>query len=286
MDLEQKIANGLEHPLEKGMKVEGYVILAPKEESFNSIIYEAVDTTRSGTDMAGKRVLLKGLNYKALSDMLFWEEQVKARLDYFDEEIEIMNRLSHPNIVRSYPAITHRGINLIPMECISGKFSNAIEDLPLKEIVLQGCDALEYLAAEEIVHSDFKPSNFLYSPEEKKIKLIDFGIAVDLKKSSEPKGFTSQEYVPPETWAEGKVVVKEYDIFSFGHLLDKAWQKKFPKATTDRDAPTDVGGKIKKGAPGIISTSDAYLKAIVGICTEIDPRKRDLKLIRELALRM
>lgn len=289
MDLEHKINDGLANSPQKGHKIGAYVVLSPLVRRTNSVIYEGIATTYSQRDRTtDDRVLFKGLNYETLNRLLQEgnTEIAEELLKNFDEEIEFMDRLKHPNIVKSYPVIIHRGIKLIPMEPIKGRFDEAVKDLSIQELILQGCDLLEYLMAQNTVHADFKPENFPYDPSERKIKLIDFGIALDLEKDAKPKGFTSPEYIPPETKADGITVAPEYDIFSFGHVLDEAWKSQFEKHTTDRDAPTDVGGRIPKSFSGPIAISDIYLKAIVDICTAIDPKKRDLKLVRELTQRM
>ncbi|VEL07080.1 unnamed protein product [Protopolystoma xenopodis] len=68
---------------------------------------------------------------------------------------------------------------------------------------LQIVDALAYLHAEKIAHLDVKPENIMLTKKDH-AKLIDFGWAVDLKKTPllrGPVGTTS--YAAPEVFGRG-----------------------------------------------------------------------------------
>lgn len=47
----------------------------------------------------------------------------------------------------------------------------------LRTIVLEILEALAYLHRHNICHRDIKPENILYNRDDKKIKIIDFGIS-------------------------------------------------------------------------------------------------------------
>ena len=60
-------------------------------------------------------------------------------------------------------------------------FRDLIED-EIKFIMHEIFSTLEYIHSKEICHRDIKPENILYDRQQRKIKLIDFGIS---KKTSE-----------------------------------------------------------------------------------------------------
>lgn len=68
-------------------------------------------------------------------------------------------------------------------------------------------EALTYIHSKDIVHRDIKPENILFERESGSIKLIDFGIAVQKKKSNEVLNsrIGTAYYIAPE------VLCKKYD---------------------------------------------------------------------------
>lgn len=53
--------------------------------------------------------------------------------------------------------------------------------LPINEvihIIKETLKALEVIHQQKIIHRDLKPQNIIYSPQEKTIKLIDFGLSL------------------------------------------------------------------------------------------------------------
>ncbi|MFN8707733.1 MAG: serine/threonine protein kinase, partial [Planctomyces sp.] len=135
------------------------------------IVYLATHTP------TGKRVALKVLTPALSSDVKL--------LKRFEREIDILKRMSHPNIVRYYGGGTQDNQRYYAMEFIDG---GSLQDILKKRRTLtweqtiqvgrQLCSALEHAHNAGIIHRDLKPAN-LFISRRGRLKLGDFGIARD-----------------------------------------------------------------------------------------------------------
>ena len=114
----------------------------------------------------------------------------KAKVEDMNDitrEIEIMQQVTHPNIIQLYEVFEggQKNVSLV-MELVTGGelFDRIVEkgsytEKDAAKCIYQLCDALNYLHAKKIVHRDLKPENLLYAkpdPDET-IKVADFGLA-------------------------------------------------------------------------------------------------------------
>jgi len=103
---------------------------------------------------------------------------------HLKNEIKILKKLRHNNIVQLYGVIdTKLSINLI-MEYIEGEelldFINRKHRLKEMEaciIFQQIISGLEYLSKNNISHRDIKPENILINKDTLRIKIVDFGLS-------------------------------------------------------------------------------------------------------------
>lgn len=107
---------------------------------------------------------------------------------YFEREVNIMQALSHQNIVRCYDVFDTRLRTRIVMEYMAGGTLGDVitnHDGPLPELVakhiMRGIlSGVEYLHANGIIHRDLKPDNCLLSSSKAPygpVKLSDFGLS-------------------------------------------------------------------------------------------------------------
>lgn len=106
-----------------------------------------------------------------------------ADLDSFRQEVTLMSRLNHPNIVRllAVRALPPGYLMLVPLEDCS--LHDALHERkwrwPYPQIVhlaLQLAEACMHIHQQGIVHRDIKPSNVLLSSDGS-AKITDFGIS-------------------------------------------------------------------------------------------------------------
>lgn len=126
----------------------------------------------------------------------------------FHREIDILAGLSHPNIVEILERGEQDRVLFFTMELLEGcTLKQLIEkkkqDLPtVVTMVRQLASGLHSAHEKGLVHRDIKPSN-IFVRQDGKIKIIDFGVAMDLQstikltlQNSLPPG--TQLYMPPE----------------------------------------------------------------------------------------
>ncbi len=101
----------------------------------------------------------------------------------FERELEILQQLEHPHIVRCFGGVCESKQRFYAMELVEG--GTLAELLHKKhrlswdrviEYGLQMCAALQYAHERNVIHRDVKPGNFLIT-KSGQLKLSDFGLA-------------------------------------------------------------------------------------------------------------
>ncbi|XP_075393421.1 myosin light chain kinase 3 isoform X2 [Tenrec ecaudatus] len=145
--------------------------------------------------------------------------KVKSPKDREDvkNEINIMNQLSHVNLIQLYDAFESKNSFTLIMEYVDGGelFDRIMDEkchLTELDVVLfikQICEGVHYLHQHYILHLDLKPENILcVNQTGHQIKIIDFGLARRYKPREKLKvNFGTPEFLAPE--------VVNYEFVSF-----------------------------------------------------------------------
>ncbi|XP_075073155.1 inhibitor of nuclear factor kappa-B kinase subunit alpha [Mixophyes fleayi] len=156
--------------------------------------------------------------------------------DRWCQEIQIMKRLNHPNVVKAYqvPPEMDFMVNAVPhlaMEYCSGGDLRKLLNKPenccgLKEsqvlnIISDIGSGIQYLHENRIIHRDLKPENIVLQDCNGKTvhKIIDLGYAKDLDQGSLCTSFVGTlQYLAPELF-ENKPYTATVDYWSFGTMV-------------------------------------------------------------------
>ncbi len=87
-----------------------------------------------------------------------------------------------------------------------------------RKILLELCDALEYLHRHQIIHRDLKPSNIMLTRNGHNVKLIDFGLSDADWYATFKNPAGTKDYISPEQMA-GESVDCRTDIYSLGKIM-------------------------------------------------------------------
>ncbi len=88
----------------------------------------------------------------------------------------------------------------------------------LRKILLELCDALEYLHRHQIIHRDLKPGNIMITRNGWNVKLIDFGLADADWYATFKNPAGTKDFISPEQMA-GESVDCRTDIYSLGKIM-------------------------------------------------------------------
>jgi non-specific serine/threonine protein kinase len=184
-------------------------------------VYLATDTK------LGRKVALKFLPTAMMND-------ADAR-DRLLREAQAASRLAHPNIMTVHSIDRVNDRDFIVMEYVSGQPMNEYcqsrqHSVPeLLDLAIQLAEGIERAHAAGVIHRDLKPANILVD-ENGRARILDFGLAkiegaVKLTQTGSTIG--TMAYFSPEQ-AQGKLVDKRSDLFSFGVVLYEVLANQLP----------------------------------------------------------
>ncbi|KAM7213364.1 Calcium/calmodulin-dependent protein kinase [Rhypophila decipiens] len=221
---------------------------------------------------------------KQLSD--HQNREAQDSLFLIREEIAIMKKLNHPNLVRLIEVLDdpeEDSLYMVLEMCKKG----VIMKVGLKETATpyskEDCRCwfrdlilgIEYLHSQGVVHRDIKPDNLLLT-EDNVLKIVDFGVSEMFEKpenmrTAKPAG--SPAFLPPELCVakHGDVDGKAADIWSMGVSLYCLYYGRLP---FERDGVLDMYEAIKTDKPPIPEDEDPQFVDLMNRLLEKDPEKR------------
>ncbi len=139
----------------------------------------------------------------------------------------VMQWIDGENLANLLPSLSHRSLSLSKrrgdvcparFDKLSDRRDWLINRQTLRKIILELCDALEYLHRYQIIHRDLKPSNIMITRNGQNVKLIDFGLSDADWYATFKNPAGTKDYVSPEQMA-GENLDCRTDIYSLGKIM-------------------------------------------------------------------
>ncbi|KAL4996235.1 kinase-like domain-containing protein [Aspergillus recurvatus] len=216
----------------------------------------------------------------------FGDEEMKNALYLIREEIAIMKKLHHNNLVSLIEVLddpTQDSLYMVMEMCKKGVVMKvALEERAdpyddercrcwFRDLIL----GIEYLHAQGIVHRDIKPDNCLITNDDV-LKVVDFGVSEMFEKNSDmftAKSAGSPAFLPPELCVvkHGDVSGKAADIWSMGVTL---YCLRYGKLPFEEHSIIDLYEAIKNDPIICEGEDDKAFKDLMLRILEKDPAKR------------
>ncbi len=200
-----------------------------------TVLHEGLYTIKEqiGAGGQGTAYLAESANY-LISDVVLKEYVLpdhnnvhdrRRALKRLEDEVQILSRLSHPQIVRLHDVFIEDHRAYLVLDYIDGPSLKSIIGKDGKfdvskttELALQMCAMLNYLhsLSPPLVHQDFTPDNLLLTSAGI-LKLVDFNVAKESATTKTSLIVGKQCYMPPEQF-RGKTSVQS-DIYAMGASL-------------------------------------------------------------------
>jgi calcium-dependent protein kinase len=156
---------------------------------------------------------------------------VQKKSESSQNEIEILKKISHPNIISIYEIFEDSKNYYIMTELMSGgelfeviTNQGSFSEVDAAKIIKQILNSVNYLHNKNIVHRDLKPENILMNnkstvkDQNYDIKIIDFGTAKQFERNQKLSKFIGTSYyIAPEVLAE--CYDEKCDVWSCGVIL-------------------------------------------------------------------
>jgi [calcium/calmodulin-dependent protein kinase] kinase len=207
-------------------------------------------------------------------------------LDLIKEEIAIMKKLNHDNLVSLIEVLddpTEDSLYMVMEMCKKGVImkvgleerADPYDDercrLWFRDLIL----GIEYLHAQGIAHRDIKPDNCLLTSDDV-LKVVDFGVSEMFAKNSEmytAKSAGSPAFLPPELCIvkHGDVSGKAADIWSMGVTL---YCLRYGRIPFEKQSIFELYESIRSDEVDLEGETDEDFIDLMRRILEKDPTKR------------
>uniref|UniRef100_A0A2P2MVA3 mitogen-activated protein kinase kinase kinase n=2 Tax=Rhizophora mucronata TaxID=61149 RepID=A0A2P2MVA3_RHIMU len=161
----------------------------------------------------------------AMKEVIVFSDDAKSKesAKQLMQEIGLLSRLRHPNIVQYYGSEQVGDRLYIYLEYVSGgsiykllQDYGQLGELAIRSYTQQILSGLAYLHSKNTVHRDIKGANILVDPNGR-VKLADFGMAKHITRQSGPLSFKGSPYwMAPEVIKNSSGRSLAVDVWSLG----------------------------------------------------------------------
>ncbi|CAK9160919.1 unnamed protein product [Ilex paraguariensis] len=218
----------------------------------------------------------------AMKEVTLFADDAKSKesAKQLGQEIALLSRLRHPNIVQYYGFETVGDKIYIYLEYVSGgsiykllQEYGQFGELAIRSYSQQILSGLAYLHAKNTVHRDIKGANILVDPNGR-VKLADFGMAKHITGQSCPLSFKGSPYwMAPEVIKNPNGCNLAVDIWSLGCTVLEMATSKPPWSQYEGVAAMFKIGNSKE-LPAIPDHLSDEGKDFVRQCLQRNPKHR------------
>jgi predicted Ser/Thr protein kinase len=210
------------------------------------------------------------------------------RLQRFIAEVRLAREIAHPNVCRVYDIGEAAGWHYLSMEFVDGETLQSlvrrIGRLPGEkalDMARQLCAGLAAAHDRGVLHRDLKPSNIMVDGRGR-IRIMDFGLAVSIGKSTIGELAGTPAYMAPEQLV-GDQATERTDLYALGLVLYElfAGRRLFAARTFDERVYAGHAAPLAHASlPGI----DPAVERIIDSCLESDPAERPMSALAVAAV--
>jgi serine/threonine protein kinase len=254
---------------------------------------------KEGDEIAPGRTAIKllggGYRYEAY---LGWDDHLRSlvvikvvrpglvehrrTLDGLRSEAEMLARLNHPVLMRSFGADVDGPRPHLVLEHLEGpRLSTLLRKYgplapeQLVPLAIQLCAAVHYMAAEGVVHLDVKPSNIIMGGPP---RLIDLSVALPIEECADLRSAVGTDaYMAPEQCLpeDGPGVGPPADVWGVGVSLYRALagERPFSDGDTDSEEPAKRWPQLVERPRELAGSPPAIAEPILA-CLAHDPTDR------------
>ncbi|KAL2128060.1 hypothetical protein VTI74DRAFT_9776 [Chaetomium olivicolor] len=212
-------------------------------------------------------------------------KEAKDALYLIREEVAIMKKLNHPNLVQLIEVLDdpeEDTLYMVMEMCKKGVvmkvgLGESATPYPeetcrywFRDLIL----GIEYLHSQGVVHRDIKPENLLLTDDDV-LKIVDFGVSEMFEKSDDmrtAKSAGSPAFLPPELCGKhGDVSGKAADIWSMGVSL---YCLRYGRIPFERELLPEIYEAIKNDTPKLPPDENPDFVDLTARLLEKDPAKR------------
>ncbi|ETN36870.1 uncharacterized protein HMPREF1541_07857 [Cyphellophora europaea CBS 101466] len=214
------------------------------------------------------------------------DEVTPNSVDLIKEEIAIMKKLNHPNLVSLIEVLddpSEDSLYMVMEYCKKGVVMSVSLEVRADPYPEDTCRywfrdlilGIEYLHAQGIVHRDIKPDNCLIT-EDDVLKIVDFGVSEMFEKESQmvtAKSAGSPAFLPPELCVakHGDVSGKAADVWSMGVTL---FCMKYGRLPFEKGQIIELYDSIRADEPDVAPETNPAFIDLMHRILEKDPTKR------------
>jgi MAP/microtubule affinity-regulating kinase len=249
-------------------KIEDYTFVRQIGKGAYAIVKEAIHKT------TGEKVAIKVYDKLTLLN--------PHRKKNVTREVQILQKLSHKNVVKLYETIDSVKELYLVMECIEGmslysKLKSAagrrFTEMEARDIFRQILLGIQYCHSKNISHRDIKLENILIT-NNNEVKIIDFGFSTCYSPETKLHSFCgTPSYMAPEIIAKKEYNGPSVDVWALGVLLYTMVTGSYPfKGENEHELYTKIGS-AKYDTPLIVSRD---CRELIKKMLQVDPSKRPM----------